>query len=465
MLIESFSGIRGIYSDSLTHDVAEKYALLFLDFIRKRCRKPVIVIGKDSRPSSEILKNYVIEAMNAHIIDVGFASTPAVEFGVRHFKADGGIVITASHNEPYWNGFKFLQSDGSILSQPDMENIISGYHKLMHEPLDKVYKKFSPKVKRCVEERNNELMHAYSGFVLSYVKKDISAIKKSGIKVVIDPNGGTGIIAKDILEKAGLKVFAVNTDYGIFNRKVEPDFDSLFYLANIAKECNASFAAGFDCDADRLNIILPEGRLVSGHYLLALIADEMLKSGIKKVIVANNATSGILAEIAKKHKAKLIEVDAGETNVVEAMKKCNAAVGGEGSSGGVIIAPSKCRDGVITLLMTVKIVANLGTGLGRIIDSYPKYYTLSRKITFDDKDPSSIKKQIEKHYLSAGRKVINQNAYRGSIKVTIDNESFVWFRDSKTEGNVFRIIADSKSGEKTGKILAEAVDVFNKAIK
>jgi len=217
MLIESLSGIRGIFGDSLTEEVAEKYAYCYLSFLKKKYSTPVIVIGTDTRLSNEILKSAVTEVLNVEIIDAGIASTPAVEFGVRHFKTHGGIIITASHNEPYWNGFKFLAEDGSILKEKDMEGIINEYQKIKDMPL----KKLPIRIKnKKIVDKHKELIEAYSDFVFDYIKEDIPKIKNSGIKVVIDPNGGTGIIAKEILERAGVKVVGVNMQYSIFNRKV-----------------------------------------------------------------------------------------------------------------------------------------------------------------------------------------------------------------------------------------------------
>lgn len=470
MLVESFSGIRGIFGDSLTEEVAEKYAYFYVSFLKKKYKNPVIVIGSDTRPSSEILKNVLIEALNIDVIDVGIAPTAAVEFAVRHFKAYGGIIITASHNEPYWNGFKFLNKDGSILKEKDMGKIIEGYHRVKDLPLEDFLTKYSYKSKGKIKfkkiiKKHNELIKAYSDFILKFIKKDINKIKKSKIKIVIDPNGGTGIIAKEILEKAGVEVIGINMDYSIFNRKVEPDEDSLFYMGNIIRENKADFGAGFDCDADRLQIMLPDNKLVSGHYLLALIANELFKEGAKKVIVTNDATSGIVREVAEKNKAKLIEVEVGETNVVEGMKKNKAIVGGEGSSGGVIISPSKCRDGILTLLMVIKIVANKKAKLQEILNHYPQYCTIAKKIEFKQEKHDKIKEYLENYYSKKNKKITKTGGIRGGLKVHIDDKSFVWFRASKTEPNIFRIIADSDSKIKkikTENLLKEATEVFEK---
>ncbi|MBL7054354.1 hypothetical protein ISS05_01195 [Candidatus Woesearchaeota archaeon] len=466
MLVESFSGIRGIFGETLTEEVAEKYAYCYVSFLRKKYKAPVIVIGTDTRPSSELLKNTLIEAINTDIIDIGIAPTAAVEFAVRNFKANGGIIITASHNEPYWNGFKFLNKDGSILKEKDMDKIIEEYQKVKNMSLDDFFAKYSYKGKKIkikkIIRKHDELIKAYSDFILKFLdKQDIQKIKNSKIKVILDPNGGTGIIAKYILEKAGVEAIGINMNCSIFNRKVEPDEDSLFYLGNIIRENNADIGAGFDCDADRLQMMLPNNQLVSGHYLLALIANEMFRQGKKKVIVTNDATSGIVKKVAEKHKAKLIEVEVGETNVIEGMKKHKAVIGGEGSSGGVIIEPSKCRDGILTLLIVIKIIADKKAKLKEILNDYPQYYTSAKKIEFKQENHDKIKESLEKYYSGKNKKTAKTGGIKGGFKVYIDNNSFVWFRASKTEPNIFRIIADSDKKEKTEKLLKEAAEVFN----
>ena len=142
-LVESFSGIRGIFDKTLTEEVAVRYALSYFNFLQDKFKKKQlkIVIGTDTRPSKDILKNAVIEALDCDIIDVGIASTPMTEFAVRHFKADGGIIITASHNEPYWNGFKFLDNDGAVLRPKDMDTVIKKYRNIKKINIGNITKK------------------------------------------------------------------------------------------------------------------------------------------------------------------------------------------------------------------------------------------------------------------------------------------------------------------------------------
>jgi len=496
-LIESFSGIRGIFDESLTEQAALRYAFSYYYFLNtKKSAKQIsgvpeirriskqnkskknnvkIVIGTDTRPSRDIIKNAAIEALNCEIIDLGIAPTPAIELAVRHYNADGGIIITASHNEPYWNGFKFLDNDGAILRPKDINKVIGFYNKIKNLKEKDFLKKYlyneknknDIKLKKIIK-KYIEVNEIYSDFILNFLtKEDIQNIKNSKLKIIIDPNGGTAIIARQILEKLGVKVIGVNMQYGIFNRAIEPNIISLIYLESAIKEKNAAFAAAFDCDADRVEIVLENGRLISGHYLLALIIDDILFNLKNKnsIVVVNDATSNIVEYVTNKNNSKLKEVEVGEINVVDEMEKSKSPVGGEGSSAGVIIRPSKCRDGILTLIYILKIIAKKRKTLQDILKEYPQYYTLAAKIEFNPKNHDKIKRFLKKYYLRKGYKVRENGGIKGSLKVLIGEDSFVWFRASKTEANVFRIIADATTTLEAQKLLDEGRQMLEKAKK
>ncbi len=459
-LVESFSGVRGIYGKDLTESVAIRYAHSYISFLRNKSGKKnaAIVIGMDTRPSGIKIMDSIIGIIDAGFIDVGILPTPAIELAVRHFNADGGIIITASHNEPYWNGFKFLNQDGSVLNEKDMNLMIQGSKSLAN---------FHRVQDRKVTEKNTEVLKEYTNFLFDIiVKENIENIKKSKQKIVIDPNGGAGAVAKKILEQAGVEVIGVNMEYGDFKRQVEPTEDSLVYLKGIIDESKADFAAGFDCDADRVEILMQNGQFLSGNYILALVVDEVLsnlRNPKGQIAVVNDATSNVVRDIAEKFGAKIKEVEVGETNVVEEMKKSKSLVGGEGSSGGAIIAPSKCRDGILTLLAVLSFAARKGHKLHKLVEEFPKYYNLRKKIEFEPKKHNKIKEHIEDYYSKKGFEIRKTGGIKGGLKAIPDKKSFVWFRASKTESNIFRIIADSDKKEEAERLLEEAVEVFNKA--
>ena len=461
-LVESFSGIRGIYGKDLNESVAVRYAYSYLSFVRAKTKKkvPTLVIGMDTRPSGQKLKEVIMGMLDCNFIDVGIAPTPMVEFAVRHFDADGGIIITASHNEPYWNGFKFLAEDGAVLNEKDMHGVIRN---------SKSLRDFHKIQERKILEKNGEAAKKYTEFIFDIIgNENLKKIKDSKQKIVIDPNGGAGAIAKKILESAGVEVVGVNMPYGEFKRQVEPTEDAMIYLKNVIDENRADFAAGFDCDADRVEILMKDGQLLSGNYILALAVYELLsknKNPKGQTVVVNDATSNVVRDVAEKFGAKIKEVEVGETNVVEEMKKLKSSVGGEGSSGGAIIWPSRCRDGILTLLTILSVVADKEQKLHDIVDGLPQYYTLRKKLEFNPEEHDNIKKFLKNYYSKKGFEIKETGGTKGGLKVVVNKNSFVWFRASKTESDVFRIISDSNNYNESQNLLEEAVNLFKKANK
>jgi phosphomannomutase len=479
-LVESFSGIRGIYDNGLDEKVAERYAYSYLSLLKNKYRNKSlkIVIGTDTRPSKDILKNAILEILDCDIIDIGIASTPMTEFAVRHFNADGGVIITASHNEPYWNGFKFLDKDGAVLRPKDMEQVIKTYNKIKklndvnflskHIYKNKDSKKVTIKKMlknqrflapiKLVIKKYNEINNAYSDYVLNFLsKEDKNKIRNSKLRIIIDPNGGAGTIAKTILEKLNVKVLGINMEHGIFNRTIEPNEDSLLYLANSVRDKNYDFAAGFDCDADRVEIVTTKG-IVSGNHLLALIADDILKNAKNKIIVVNDATSLIVRETAKKHNTKYIETQVGEINVVDKMYELKAPISGEGSSSGIIIPDSRCRDGTLTLVYLLKIIAEKNKKIEELIKSLPEFYNIKRKVRIELKKFDKIRKGLVSYYRKKQCSI--KDAKSGSLKIYLNSNSFIWFRASGTEAGVLRVIADAPDKAQAESIMKEALNLI-----
>jgi len=453
-LVESFSGIRGVYGDELTKEITAKYALAYICLLKKNNpnkenKSLKIVIGRDTRKSGEELLKIFVDNLNCEIINVGIMPTPVIENAVRAFNADGGIIITASHNEPNFNGFKFLDKDGAVLRPEDIDFVINQVKLIKNISQENKNAKVINKEKEALEEYKKIL-------------KDILKIDKidSGVKVIVDPNGGSGIVAKEIFDEFGINAHYINMDAGEFKRLIEPKEESLRYLEKYIKEQNADFAIGFDCDADRVEILLDNGELVSGNHLLALIAEEILSgnTGRGEKVVANDATSYVVKEIAEKYGAEFKEVEVGEINVVDEMLAVNSPVGGEGSNGGVIILPSRCRDGILTILFLLKLMSRKGKSLKELIEELPKYYYIKEKIKLKE-DFAELKNKVKEHYLNRKFQILETGDETGGLKA-IKNNSWVWFRQSKTEDKVLRIIADSKNENTAEELLNEAKNLL-----
>lgn len=463
MLVQSFSGIRGVYGKDLMDDIARRYAYAFSWFLRNKLGKgPLVVVGCDTRASSAALKEAVFDSL-FDVIDVGVMPIAAVELAVREYKADGGIMITASHNEPEFNGFKFLDRDGAVLRPDDINLVIDEFKKINElseeEFLDKhLYKDESKEKVKKVVKRHSELIERYCDFLRKIVGKF-----DNKVRVVLDVNGGTGVVLKEIVDKLDLRnIKVINDKEGMFKRRIEPDKESLGYLRERAEEENAGFAAGFDCDADRVEILLKDGSLVDGNYLLALIVDYILEND-KGVVVTNDATSNLVRMVVEKHGCKVKEVEVGEINVVDGMLRLKSPIGGEGSNGGIIVPPSRCRDGILSVLLLLKIINEKGKSLSELIKEFPRYYTIQKKIKFNKPiNNKEIKDKIKKYYLDKKYLIQETGGISGGLKVIINKNNFVWFRASKTEPNLLRIIIDSDSRDECKGLLGEAGSLFLK---
>lgn len=449
VLIESFSGIRGIYEKEFTLDVARKYAQVFEIFLKKENKNPKIVIGRDTRLSGEIIEKAIANSLSCEIINVGVQTTPIIENAVRDFKAEGGIIITASHNEPEYNGLKLLDKTGAIISSQFSEQLIKNVksHSIKNSDINKK-----------IFYKNKETIKNYINLIKKIIGKDKLKFKD---KIIIDPNGGSAILSKQIFEFFRVKCIHINTKKAEFKRKIEPNQESLNYLSPIINKNKAVFGVGFDCDADRAEILLKNGILVSGNHILALLVQDILsksKNAKEESIVVNDATSYLVKEICNGYRANFIEVEAGETNVVEEMLKNKSKIGGEGSNGGVILAPTTCRDGILTTLYLLKILEEKNETLENLITNLPKYYYKKEKISLSQ-DFSLIRDKIKSYYSKTGFAIQLTGDESGGLKA-IKNNSWIWFRQSKTESNQLRIIADSKSEKDADNLLEEAKNLI-----
>ncbi|TKJ17217.1 hypothetical protein CEE44_01645 [Candidatus Woesearchaeota archaeon B3_Woes] len=467
MLIESFSGIRGLYEEDITEEVIINYTQSFVNFLKKKNQSIKIVLGMDTRESSnsinELMKKTLLE-QGADVVDVGFNTTPAIQQGVRYFKADGGIIITASHNEPEYNGWKFLRNTGSVLKPEEIQEVIQTRGSIDVQKSEN---------KGTEENKEKELQENYIDFVLDILGEErMNKIKEANLKIAVDPNGGTAAtIIKQILEKLNVDVVCKNMELGIFNRLIEPNKESLASLAESIDENNADLGAGWDCDGDRVELVIPKysvfsekhGRVLSGQQVLALLVEEVLTdyNNGEKTVVINDATSDLVTEIAKKHNADVLEVEVGEINVVEKMDEVNAIVGGEGSSSGGIFPPSKCRDGTLSLVLILDLIAKRGK-ITDILTEFPDYYTLRKKIECNPEKSIKLRKKLEElwneqPYVKEIRKTGDET---GGFKIVMKDNSWVWYRASKTEAGIFRIIADSTSKKSSEDLLLKGEEIF-----
>lgn len=290
-------------------------------------------------------------------------------------------------------------------------------------------------------------------------KDAVQKIKQANFKIVADPVGGAvGELIKNLFSKLNVRIVEVNMKTGEFGRKIEPNPKTLRSLVVIVKNKKADFGFGLDLDADRMEMVLANGRMVSGNEILALSIESVLGSRkINRPMVINSATSHLIYQIAEKYKVRVIETDVGETNVVTVMEKNKSVIGGEGSNGGVIVGPAKCRDGILTVVLILALMARLGKTLPEILASYPEYFEQRKKIKSGTSNVA-LGKLIKKFK----NYQVKRFGKDGAIKILYDKNSWLFFRASQTEPGLFRIIANGPDKNLVNKMLAEGKRVFYK---
>ncbi|MDO8524389.1 MAG: hypothetical protein Q7R99_02035 [bacterium] len=470
-LIESFSGVRGIYGQSITENLAYKYAFCFAKFFYKA--NDILVIAGDSRPSTNSLKQAMLKGFSdagiKKVFDLGLVPVQVAEYGIIKLKSNGGVYITASHNEPEFNGWKFLKNDGAILYPDGADKLIN----LVHSS-EEIRTSENQEIILEIINKHQEAIDNYISYVLEKIgQESIEKIKQRNFYLLADPNGGSSVEILEILfNKLGVKAEIINKETGKFNRLIEPKEESLRPLALELLKGNFDFACGFDCDADRMEIVLsPNSDFsqkmgtpnVSGNYVLALACDAILQGTSGQIVPTNDVTSYLVRDVIKKHNASVFEVEVGEINVVEAMEKNNSTIGGEGSNGGVIIMPLKCRDGLMTVCLALKLMASQQKTLSEILIEYPAYFSDRTKLACSPEQAMIIREKIENYFKEKGWVIKKTGDETGGLKAHLDENSYIWFRQSKTEPGVFRIYSECDTNqEKAKNLLNEGIKTFNK---
>ncbi|MEK9153701.1 MAG: hypothetical protein AAB723_03835, partial [Patescibacteria group bacterium] len=445
-LIESFSGIRGIYGQGITAELVRRYVFAYCQLSGAKFK--VVVVAGDTRPSTVLLKKAAMKAFGdcgvRKVIDVGAVPVQVAQYAILQFKADGGIYITASHNEPEFNGWKILKNDGALIYASQSDQLI----KMVHQPKPLSAGKVEKITKPLVVRQGSEAINNYVKYVLSRLGKEaIAKIKKARLQILVDPNGGTaGPALKKIFALLKIKAKFVNDQPGKFGRKVEPNKESLAYLDKYLQDGQFELAAGFDCDADRVELVVAPksayarelGSVVSGNYVLSLACDAMLNGTQGQVVVTNDVTAYLVRDVIKKYGAIMKEVEVGEMVIVEEMEKQKSIIGGEGSNGGVIIPPIKCRDGIMTLCLILKLIASRNKKFIDILEGYPRYYWSHNKLACQPEQSFQVKKALEVYYRSIGYKIKKTGGLTGGLKALADTSNYIWFRQSKTEPGIFR---------------------------
>ncbi len=450
-LIKSISGIRGTVGgkpgDNLTPVDVVKFAAAFGSWVQSRQGKK-IVIGRDARLSGEMISQLVastLQGLGIHVIDLGLSTTPTVELAVTLEKAQGGIILTASHNPIQWNALKLLNEKGEFISAVDGADVLK-------RATDETFV-FAEVTKLGSYERREKYIQKHIDLILHHKLVDVKAIKKAKFKIAVDAVNSTGGLAVPKLLKAlGVKkvVELYCEPTGRFPHNPEPLPEHLKEISKTVKKQKCDLGVVVDPDVDRLALIQEDGKPFGEEYTLVAVADYIL-SKKKGNTVSNLSSTRALRDITEKAKGTYTAAAVGEVNVVTAMKETRAIIGGEGNGGIIVPDFHYGRDAMIGIALFLTHLAKSKLTASQLRQTYPSYFISKNKIELTPDIPVDlILQKIQEKY--AHEKI---NTIDG-IKIDFDaTKEWVHLRKSNTEP-IIRIYAESHH-EKTAEALAQRI--------
>ena len=441
-LIKSISGIRGTIGgktgDNLTPLDAVKFAAAYGTWLKTYSGKEnlKVVIGRDARISGPMIHNLVMQTLvglGIDVIDLGLSTTPTVEIAVPLENADGGIILTASHNPKQWNALKLLNEKGEFLNGVEGSKILDiaeaeGFDFADVDNLGEI-------------TENDAYMDIHIDEVLAMDLVDVDAVKSAKFKVVVDGvNSSGGIIVPKLLELMGVEVVKLYCEpTGHFPHNPEPLKEHLTDISELVVKEKAHLGIVVDPDVDRLALVCEDGSMFGEEYTLVACADYVLGK-TKGNTVSNLSSSRALRDITEKHGGKYQASAVGEVNVVELMKATNAVIGGEGN-GGIIYPDSHYgRDSLVGVGLFLSHLAHLKMSCKHLRDSYPNYFMSKNKIELTPKiNVDVILETIAANYKNEDVITID------GVKINFATE-WVHLRKSNTEP-IIRIYTESTSQE------------------
>lgn len=451
-LIRSISGIRGTIGgragEGLTPVDVVKFTSAFSELLKRRTgkHKLTVVIGRDARISGKMVSDLVVGSLTGcgvDVIDLGLSTTPTVEVAVTAENADGGIILTASHNPKQWNALKLLNNKGEFISGEDGKELLDiaenedfNFAEVDHLGSVRVI---------------NDYIERHIQLILQLPLVDVEVIRKADLHVAIDCVNSTGGIALPKLLKA-LGVSRITELYcdptGHFPHNPEPLPEHLTELSSVIKKSGADIGFVVDPDVDRLAMVCEDGEMFGEEYTLVAVADYVL-SKKKGNTVSNMSSTRALRDVTEKAGGSYTASAVGEVNVVTAMKETHAVIGGEGNGGIIYPDLHYGRDALVGIALFLTHLAKTGKIASQLRASYPNYHISKNKIELTpETDVDAILVAIEKKYSSRPVSTID------GVKIEFGKE-WVHLRRSNTEP-IIRIYSESEN-ESTAENLANKI--------
>ena len=458
-LITSISGIRGTIGggvgDGLTPVDTVRFTAAFGSWVKNATSESQtrIVVGRDARISGNIIRQLVastLQSLGIHVIDLDLSTTPTVELAVQMENAQGGIMITASHNPKQWNALKLLNHKGEFLSAEDGAQVLS-----IAQTNDYLFSTVDDLGGYSV---NTNYIKAHIDHILQLETVNVSAIKKAKFKVVVDAVNSTGGIAVPaLLESLSVQCIPLYCEpNGHFPHNPEPLAQHLTDISELVKKESADLGIVVDPDVDRLAIVNEDGTMFGEEYTLIAVADYILSK--KKGNTASNLSSSrALRDITEKHGGTYYSSAVGEVNVVAKMKECQAVIGGEGN-GGVIYPDSHYgRDALVGIALFLSHLAQKNMKCSELKKSYPIYFMSKNKIELRPQiNVDDVLKQIASNHQNKKITTID------GVKIDFE-DGWVHLRKSNTEP-IIRVYTESHSMQAADSLACRFMNEINKII-
>lgn len=440
-LMVSVSGVRGIYGDTLTPEIAMKYAAHFGIF----SNRGKIIVGRDSRTTGKAMFNAVtagLMSVGCDVVDLGIVSTPTVLLSVEESDASGGISITASHNPAEWNAMKFVGANGMFLFPENADTFINS--------LDKAVDYVGwERVGKLSYDPDGSKRHIEKVLQIPYL--DVEKIKAKKFKVVFDcVNGAGGVIAPDLLRALGCEVIELNCEpTGIFSHIPEPLNKNLGDLEKAVAANKADLGFATDPDVDRLSVVDETGKCIGEEFSL-LLAEKFILSKVKGDIVTNLSSSMASEDVANEFGVKVHRTKVGEINVGKKMKELQSPVGGEGNGGIICPEVHYTRDAPAGMAVILGYLAERNEPISKLAAEIPHYYFTKNKIKVDPSELDNIMAKVPEIF--ADYKLDTTDG----IKI-LGDKFWIHIRKSGTEP-IIRVYVESETAERSEQICKETIE-------
>ena len=453
-LIKSISGIRGTIGgragDTLNPLDIVKFTSAYATFIRRSAKSQNnrIVVGRDARISGEMVKNVVcgtLMGMGYDVGNIGLATTPTTGLAVRWLEADGGIIITASHNPRHWNALKLLNNQGEFLNKTEGEQVLA-----IAEAEDFDFADVDHMGHYC-EDNTMDKRHIDSVLALELV--DAEAIRKAGFRVVVDSiNSVGGVILPELLKALGVEAKFLNGEpTGDFAHNPEPLQQNLGGIMDELRKGGYDMGIVVDPDVDRLAFISENGEMFGEEYTLVSVADYVL-SRTPGDTVSNLSSTRALRDVTEKHGGKYCASAVGEVNVTTLMKQVGAVIGGEGNGGVIYPASHYGRDALVGIALFLTQLAQKGMKMSELRKTYPNYFMAKNRIDLQPStDVDAILEKVKELYKNEQVNDID------GVKIDFADR-WVHLRKSNTEP-IIRVYSEAHTPEEAEAIGKELMKV------